>query len=70
MKLLDTVALKHDLQEPRLPAGLVGVLVEEWEPGIFEVEFADLDGRTYARTALREADLFPLYHANPELRAA
>lgn len=70
MKLLDTVALIHDLEEPSLSAGSVGVLVEEWEPGVFEVEFSDLDGKTYARAALRESDLLPLYHARPERRAA
>lgn len=70
MKLLDTVALIHDLEESGLPAGSVGVLVEEWEPGVFEVEFSDLDGRAYARAALREVDLLPLHHARPELRAA
>ncbi len=70
MKLLDTVALIHDLEEPRLPAGAVGVLVEEWEPGVYEVEFSDLEGRTYARVALRKSDLLPLHHAKPELRAA
>lgn len=70
MKLLDTVALIHALEEPNLPAGSVGVLVEEWAPGVFEVEFSDLDGRTYARAALRESDLLPLHHEKPELRAA
>lgn len=70
MKLLDTVALIHDIEVPNLPAGSVGVLVEEWEPGVFEVEFSDLDGRTYARAALRESDLLPLHHAKQEQRAA
>ncbi len=71
MKLLDTVALNHAMPEKGLPAGLVGVLVEEWEPGVFEVEFADLDGRTYARAALREQDLLVLHHSiGLEKRAA
>lgn len=70
MKLLDTVALLHDLDEPRLPAGAVGVLVETWEPGVFEVEFSDLDGRTYARAALRESDLLVLHHTRQARKAA
>lgn len=69
MKIMDTVALKRDLEEQGLPAGLVGVIVEEWEPGAFEVEFADLDGRAYARVALHEADLLVLHHSLDELAA-
>lgn len=69
MKILDSVALKHAIPEQGLPAGLVGVLVEEWEPGLYEVEFADLDGKTYARVALREADLLPLRHSLGKLAA-
>lgn len=63
MKILDTVALRHDLPEQRLPAGLVGVIVEEWQPGLFEVEFADLDGRAYAMAAVSAEDLLPLHHS-------
>lgn len=70
MKLLDTVALKHALPEQALPEGLVGVLVEEWEPGVFEVEFADLDGRAYARAALKESDLLLLHHSIDRQRRA
>jgi hypothetical protein len=69
MKLLDPVALKTALPELGLPAGLVGVLVEEWEPGVYEVEFADLDGKTYARTAIKEIDLLPLRHSLDKLAA-
>ena len=66
MKLLDTVALRRDRDDLGLPAGLVGVIVEEWEPGIFEVEFADLEGRTYAMAALAAEDLLLLRHALPK----
>ena len=68
MRLLDTVALKKDIDQ--LPAGLVGVLVEEWEPGVFEVEFTDLDGKAYARAAVREADLLVLHHSLQDHRQA
>jgi hypothetical protein len=69
MNLLDTVALRTAQAALGLPAGLVGVVVEEWRPGIHEVEFADLDGRTYARATLPEADLLPLRHAPDKLAA-
>ncbi|TAN47097.1 MAG: DUF4926 domain-containing protein [Methylococcaceae bacterium] len=63
MKILDTVALRCDLPEQGLPTGLVGVIVEEWQPGIFEVEFADLNGHTYAFAAVAAKDLLPLHHS-------
>ena len=63
MKVLDTVAVRHDLKEPDLPAGLVGTIVEEWQPGVFEVEFADLDGRTYAFAAIATENLLLLHHS-------
>lgn len=63
MKLLDTVALRRDREDLNLPAGLVGVIVEEWEPGLYEVEFSDLEGRAYAFAALPADDLLPLHHS-------
>jgi hypothetical protein len=63
MKILDTVALRRDLPEQGLPAGLVGVIVEEWQAGVFEVEFADLEGRTYARAAVADGDLLMSHHS-------
>jgi len=63
MKILDSVALRRDFPEQGLPAGLVGVVVEEWQEGIFEVEFADLEGRTYAFAAIAGEDLLPLHHS-------
>ena len=66
MKLLDTVALHRDHADLGLPSGLVGVIVEEWAPGIFEVEFADLEGRAYAFATLTADDLVPLHHSLSE----
>lgn len=63
IKLLDTVALRRNLPEHGLPAGLVGVIVEEWQPGLYEVEFSDLEGRAYAIAA---TDLLPLHHSLAE----
>jgi hypothetical protein len=48
MKLLALVAFTEDLSEVDLYRGQVGTIVEEYEPGVFEVEFSDLTGRAYA----------------------
>ena len=48
MKLLDTVALLEDMPTLSLYRGQVGAIVEEYKPGVFEVEFVDAKGRTYA----------------------
>jgi hypothetical protein len=61
MHLYDVVALLENLPQEGLRRGQVGTLIEEWEPGIFEVEFADTDGITYAILALREDQLMTLY---------
>jgi len=60
--MLETVALRRDRPDLGLSAGCVGVVVVEWQPGIFEVEFADLEGKTYARAALPEGELLALRH--------
>ena len=38
-------------------------MVEELAPGVFEVEFGDDRGRTYATLAARAADLLVLHYA-------
>ncbi len=62
MKLLDVVALLEDLPEINLYRGQVGTIVEEYEPGVFEVEFSDNTGKSYAMEVLRENQLMILYH--------
>ena len=62
MKLLDVVALTEDEPEKRLRRGQVGTIVETLASGVFEVEFCDLDGRTYASVALPEGHLMLLHH--------
>jgi Domain of unknown function (DUF4926) len=47
-KLLDVVALLEDVPSQRLVRGQVGTVVENLGPGVFEVEFGDNEGRTYA----------------------
>ncbi len=53
IKLLDTVALVEDLPERKLKRGEVGTVVEILTPDVFEVEFCDGEGQTYAELALR-----------------
>ena len=60
IKLLDTVALVDDLPERKLKRGEVGTVVEILAPDVFEVEFCDDDGRTYAELALRAKQLIAL----------
>jgi len=62
MKLLDIVALIDDLPEKGLQRGQVGTIVESLGPGVFEVEFSDLEGRTYACLALQKSRLMVLHH--------
>jgi Domain of unknown function (DUF4926) len=52
--LLDVVALTVDLPQYNLWRGQVGTVVEVLSEGAaFEIEFSDLDGRTYESLGLR-----------------
>ncbi len=62
MKLLDIVALLEDLPQLGLYRGQVGTIVEEYEPGVFEVEFSDNTGRSYAIETLSANQLMLLHH--------
>jgi len=62
VKLLDVVALTEDLPERKLERGQVGTVVEVLAPDVYEVEFADNDGRTYAELAVKEEQLLVLHH--------
>jgi len=62
MKLLDVVALTDDAPEEALRRGQVGTIVEVLAPGVFEVEFSDLQGQAYASLALSENRLMILRH--------
>ena len=62
MKLLDVVALLEDLPELGLFRGQVGTIVEEYEPGVFEVEFSDTSGQAYAIETLTADRLMLLHH--------
>jgi hypothetical protein len=58
--LLDVVALTADLPDRGLVRGQVGTVVETLGPGVYEVEFSDDEGRTYAQAALRDQELMVL----------
>ena len=62
LELLSVVALMHDRPEAGLVRGQVGTIVEVLGPEVFEVEFSDDDGRTYASLALGSNDLLRLHH--------
>ena len=67
-KLLDVVALLEDIPNHGLRRGQVGTVVEELAPGVFEVEFSDDTGRTYALLALCSGQMIVL-HYEPALAA-
>ncbi len=54
IKELDVVALLYDLPDRNLVAGQVGTVVGILDEGVFEVEFSDGEGKTYAMLALKE----------------
>lgn len=62
INVLDVVALLVDMPEHGLVRGQVGTVVERLDEGVFEVEFSDDEGRTYAELALNECDLLVLHH--------
>ena len=59
---LDVVALLQDLPDLGLYRGNVGTIVEEYEPGVFEVEFSNTTGQAYAIETLASSQLMMLYH--------
>lgn len=63
LDLLEVVALTEDLPEAGLLAGQVGTVVEKLADGVFEVEFCDDHGRTYAELAVQEKTLMRLHYA-------
>jgi hypothetical protein len=60
ISLFDIVALIQDLPQEGLRRGQVGTVVEYLAPEVFEVEFSDNDGRTYASLGLRADQLMVL----------
>ena len=62
IQLLDVVTLTADLPAKGLLRGQVGTVVEVLSPGVFEVEFSDDQGRTYAQLALKDSHLLVLHY--------
>ena len=56
-KLLDTVALTHDIAEAGLRRGDLGAIVELLAPDAMEVEFVAAFGRTQAVLTLHAEDI-------------
>jgi hypothetical protein len=62
MNLLDIVALMKDLPEFNLFRGQVGTIIEVYEPNVFEVEFVNLQGKTYAVETINASQLMKLHY--------
>jgi len=69
IELLSVVALVDDIIDRGLVRGQVGTVVEDLAPGVYEVEFIDDSGRTYASLPLRAEQLMRLHH-EPSHQAA
>ncbi len=69
LEMLSVVALLEDVPEKGLLRGHVGTVVEELAPDVYEVEFSDDSGQTYASLALRSSQLMRLHH-EPSHQAA
>jgi hypothetical protein len=62
IELLSVVALLKDTADRSIRRGQVGTIVERLAPGVYEVEFSDDEGRTYASLPLRADQLLQLHH--------
>lgn len=69
IEMHSVVALLEDLPEHGLVRGQVGTVVESWAPGVYEVEFADESGKTFAMVALKAEQMIRL-HYEPVHQAA
>ena len=68
LQQLDVVALTADVPEQGLVRGQVGTIVAVLTHDVYEVEFSDEDGHSYAELALRDDQLMRL-HYRPEQAA-
>ena len=60
IELLLVVALLEDIPDRNLLRGQVGTVVETLAPGVFEVEFSNCTGQSYATVALSAGQLVRL----------
>lgn len=68
IKLLDTVALLENVQVHNLKRGEVGTVVEILASDVYEVEFCDEEGQTYAELALSSDQLMTLHMQGEALK--
>ncbi|MBI2501721.1 MAG: DUF4926 domain-containing protein [Candidatus Latescibacteria bacterium] len=68
IRLLDTVALLENLPRRKLKRGEVGTVVEILAPEVYEVEFCDEEGQTYAEFALRGDQVMVLHNQGEALK--
>lgn len=66
-KHLDVVALLEDVPAQKLVRGQVGTVIENLAPNVFEVEFSDSEGRTYASASPNSRQLLALHHKYSQL---
>lgn len=66
LKELDIVALLKALPEKHLAKGAIGTVVHLYDDNVYEVEFADSKGETYAMLELPAENLLLLKH-EPEM---
>lgn len=59
------MALTVDLPANGLFRGQVGTVVENLSPEVFEVEFSDDEGKTYATQSLKADQLMVLHYSRP-----
>jgi Domain of unknown function (DUF4926) len=62
IRLLDVVALTDDVPEKGLVRGQVGTVIEVLDREVYEIEFSDDRGRTYAQLPLRTDQLLVLHY--------
>ena len=67
IRLLDVVALAEALPDRGLVQGQVGTVVEELAPDVYEVEFSDNSGRTYAMCSINATSLIVLHYQNAQV---
>jgi hypothetical protein len=63
MNILDIVALIQSLPGLGFYKGQVGTIIEVYEPTVFEVEFVDRNGKTYAVETLHANQLMQLHYS-------
>jgi hypothetical protein len=61
IEMHSVVALLENVPGEQMVRGQVGTIVGYWAPGVYEVEFSDNHGRTYALVTLRAEQLLVLH---------